>query len=87
VYWGYSLLLKIQFTHRSYCDYGLPVGSIGGSGGGVHACQKINDVTHALSLPRNVNETPWIDVGILFAMLFAFRYAIYLVLVRKTRRV
>ena len=84
VYWGYSLLLKIQFHDRTYYDYGLRSGL--DSGERLPDPVPIRNVTNTLSLPRDVNETMWIEVGILLAMLFTFRIAIYFVLRHKTRK-
>ena len=85
VYWGYSLILKIQFHDRTYYDYGLRDGSLA-SGAPLPDPVPIRNVTSTLALPRDVNETMGIEVGILFAMLITFRTVIYLVLRYKTRK-
>ncbi len=93
---GFSLLDKIEFSHRSFLNCGgAPAANSGGStaasagappaapaGGG---CMRIDDVTAVLGLPRDVNETAWLDAGVMLAYLVFLRLAIYYVLQRRTR--
>lgn len=85
MYWTYSLLVKIEFSDREYVDCNQTISSIRGKVFEDGDCPAVQDVTDALSLPRSVNETPLLEVGVLFGMLVLFRYVVYLVLWRKTR--
>jgi hypothetical protein len=87
VYWGYSLLLKIQFHDKTYVDCGLldPTNQQVQPGQSVR-CEEIQNISETINLPRNADESPWPEIVILLGMLFLFRYSIYLVLRYKTRR-
>eukprot|EP01026_Neomeris_dumetosa_P054849 TRINITY_DN494_c0_g1_i16.p5 TRINITY_DN494_c0_g1~~TRINITY_DN494_c0_g1_i16.p5 ORF type:complete len:189 (-),score=16.39 TRINITY_DN494_c0_g1_i16:483-1049(-) len=79
VYWGYSFLLKLQFNGRTYIDCGE-------LGLERRECEVVDDLSEALVLPRDVNETPFIEIGVLLGMMILLRLAIYFVLNAKTRR-
>ncbi|EFJ49175.1 hypothetical protein VOLCADRAFT_104378 [Volvox carteri f. nagariensis] len=68
LYWGFNLLLKIQFRHVDYFDGGVRVG----------------DVKSALGLPADPNSNVLPDVLVLLAMLVALRALSYIVLRIKT---
>lgn len=79
------MLAKIEFADREIVDCKLtnvsPDDDVETGG----ACLVVQDVTDALSLPRSLGETPWVEVGVLLGMLVILRYVVYLVLWKKTR--
>lgn len=89
-------MLKYQFDGVTYTVCG-PANDSGSSSGSSSSssssgaqsgqCRKISgsELSDELALPRDITETKWLDVGVLLAMLFALRYAVYLVLKYKTR--
>ncbi|KAG2493515.1 hypothetical protein HYH03_008330 [Edaphochlamys debaryana] len=68
VYWGYNLLLKVQFRGNTYLD----------------AAGRAVNVQSALGLPTNPNASPAAEVLVLLAMLAVLRSLTYVVLRRKT---
>lgn len=78
------MLLKIEFGHRTYLNCGDP-SKPSPSGPALHACEPVPDLKAALSLPSGPNDGAGLDVGVLLAMLFALRLAIYIALRRKTK--
>jgi hypothetical protein len=97
VYWGFNLLVKIQFAGSTYiqCGSGSGLGTgaeHGGSSsssstaaGGVQPCHPVTDLQAALQLPTNPNESPALEVGVLLAMLVALRVMVYITLRQKTK--
>eukprot|EP01023_Acetabularia_acetabulum_P064868 TRINITY_DN8514_c1_g1_i1.p1 TRINITY_DN8514_c1_g1~~TRINITY_DN8514_c1_g1_i1.p1 ORF type:complete len:745 (+),score=131.75 TRINITY_DN8514_c1_g1_i1:162-2237(+) len=79
IYWGYSLCVKIQFRDTQFDDCG--------DLGLEKECEPVSDLTDALVLPRDVNETMWIEAGVLLGMLLLLRLAVYYFLNNKTRSV
>ncbi len=80
VYWGYQLLLKVQFGNGpQYSDCG------GVGGAPAAACTPVRDLQAALQLPGSPDDSPWPEVVVLLGMLFVVRAAIYYVLRVKTR--
>jgi hypothetical protein len=86
MYWTYSLVSKIEYHDRTLVDCrdtdSDPTNDVYQQA----QCPEVPDIADALSLPRNVDESPTLEVGVLFAMLLFYRYVIYLVLCRKTRK-
>lgn len=97
VYWGFNLMLKIQFSGSTYIQCGsggagLGTGaehssSGGAAAGGVEACHPVTDLQAALQLPTNPNESPALEVGVLLAMLVVLRVLVYVTLRIKTKSV
>lgn len=95
VYWGFNLLLKIQFRDSTYIQCGGSTGlgtgaegaSSSGSAGGVQPCHPVTDLQAALQLPTNPNESPALEVGVLLGMLFVMRLLVYVTLRHKTKSV
>ncbi|MEW5318870.1 MAG: hypothetical protein WDW38_010054 [Sanguina aurantia] len=75
IYWGWNLLLKIEFRHRAF-----PCSAITGSPPGQTGCQ-VNDA-HVYNL--DLNEPVTKEVMILLAMLIFLRCIIYYALQRAT---
>ncbi|KAG2424300.1 hypothetical protein HYH02_015190 [Chlamydomonas schloesseri] len=75
VYWGYNLLLKIQFGGATYYSSG----SSSGPGG-----QQPVNVQHSLGLPTDPNSSRAPEVLVLLAMLLILRSLTYMVLRHKT---
>eukprot|EP01026_Neomeris_dumetosa_P031549 TRINITY_DN2500_c0_g1_i3.p1 TRINITY_DN2500_c0_g1~~TRINITY_DN2500_c0_g1_i3.p1 ORF type:complete len:686 (+),score=50.56 TRINITY_DN2500_c0_g1_i3:130-2187(+) len=79
VYWGYSFLIKLQFQDKRFTDcgeFGLERSK----------CEEVDDIREALVLPRDIHETPMVEIGVLLGMLIFFRVAVYFVLNTKTRQ-
>jgi hypothetical protein len=94
VYWGYNLLLKIQFSGSTYiqCGTGSGLGtgaehSSSSSAAAVQACHEVTDLQAALQLPTNPNESPALEVCVLLAMLVVLRLLVYVTLRVKTKSV
>lgn len=96
VYWGFNLLLKIQFKGATYISCGGSTGlgtgtehssSSSSAAGGVQACHEVTDLQAALHLPTNPNESPALELGVLFAMLVVLRVLVYITLRLKTKSV
>jgi len=79
VYWGFNLLLKIEFSGREFIncssDKGQPL----------KPCEPVADLQAALSLPTSPNASPALDIGVLFGMLVLLRVCIYIALRKKTK--
>jgi hypothetical protein len=73
LFWGYDLLIKIEFKNRSFKDCTTS------------PCTIITDIKSALRLPVSPNQSVWPEVVVLFGMLLALRVVTYYVLRRKTR--
>lgn len=80
VWWGFSLLLKIEFNGREIVDCGGLSDETE-----VSECEPVSDLADTLNLPSDVNSSTWSDVLALMAMFIAGRMIIYYVLKRKTR--
>lgn len=79
VFYGYNMLMKIEFGDRQYQD-------CGGLGLNTNdTCVPIPDLKDALSLSVNVDESIWMDTIVLVVAFFGLRFALYEVLKRKTR--
>ena len=87
MFWTYSILLKIQFRGRTFFDCGLLDSDASNDNTDRVGCDPVDDLTDTLDFPRNVEESPALEIGVLFAMLISLRYVVYLILVWKTRRV
>ncbi len=72
VYWGFNLLLKIQFAGVTFYTCQGPV------------CQPVPSLQDALILPTDPNEPVYPEVLVLLAMLVILRAAVYVVLRKKT---
>eukprot|EP00803_Ostreobium_quekettii_P010334 evm.model.scf_2037.2 EVM.evm.TU.scf_2037.2 scf_2037:9622-19005(-) len=78
IWWGFSLLNKIEFGGRSFVDCGdLGVAEVDG-------CVPVDDLQDALNLPTDVDKSVWPELVFLFASLVIMRWMIYEVLRRKT---
>jgi hypothetical protein len=85
VYWGYLLLLKVQFGNGpQYSDCGDLGGGAAAAAAGA-PCTPVPDLQAALQLPDNLDASPWLEGLVLLAMLVALRVIIYYVLRAKTR--
>lgn len=88
VYWGFNLLLKVEFAGRALADCG---GGGGGTPGAAAAapllreCRPVADVRGALNLPTDPNESPAVDLLVLFANLIILRLGVYVALRKKTK--
>lgn len=79
IFYGYNMLMKIEFSDRQYQD----CGGLGLDTNGT--CVPIPDLKDALSLSVDVDESIWMDTIIMVVVFFSFRFALYEVLKRKTR--
>lgn len=77
VYWGYNLLLKIEYSGRTFVD-------CGGQSTLTVECVPVPDVSKALNFPTDAEASPWPEVVVLLGMLVLFRVLVYLVLRKKT---
>jgi hypothetical protein len=79
------LSLKIEFHGRTYVDCGRldsdPLNNLQEP-----FCPPARNMRATLNFPRDVDETPLLDVGVLLAMLIGLRYLTFLVLWRKTAK-
>jgi hypothetical protein len=93
VYWGFNLLIKIEFRGSTYiqCGSGTGLGTgseaaaASSSGPAVAPCHPVSDLQAALQLPTNPNESPALEVGVLLAMLLVLRLLVYITLRTKTK--
>jgi hypothetical protein len=97
VYWGFNLLLKIEFANSQYYDCddappgaaGVPPpGAVGAAAKvvpGTPGCEPVPNLRSALQLPVDVNDPVWLDVVVLVAMLVLLRIAVYVTLRKKTK--
>jgi hypothetical protein len=96
VYWGFNLLIKIEFRGSTYIQCGTGTGlgtgaeaaaasSSSSSGATVAPCHPVTDLQAALQLPTNPNESPALEVGVLLAMLVVLRLLVYVTLRTKTK--
>lgn len=81
VYWGYNLLLKIQFGGGGDGALQYYDCSTAGGGGG---CTPVTDLGTALRMPVDPNQSPWLEVVVLIGMMLLLRALTYWVLKRKT---
>lgn len=86
IYWSYSLLAKIQYRDHTYYDCNQQDTNDANDITDLSQCTVVTDVKRALALPRDVNETVALEVGILLAMLVVLRLLVYAVLKYKTRK-
>ncbi|KAF6253780.1 P-loop containing nucleoside triphosphate hydrolase protein, partial [Scenedesmus sp. NREL 46B-D3] len=89
VYWGFNLLLKIEFAGATYYSCGSSgLGTLDGAaaaGPSAEPCQAVSDLQAALQLPTDTNESPALEVGVLLAMLVLLRLMVYHTLRQKTK--
>jgi hypothetical protein len=98
VYFGFNLLLKIQFAGQTYVSCGGGTGGLGsggeagthvavaaGSGHLAQSCAPVTDLQGALQLPTNPNESPALEVCVLLGMLVGLRLLVYICLRAKTK--
>eukprot|EP00803_Ostreobium_quekettii_P006485 evm.model.scf_157.4 EVM.evm.TU.scf_157.4 scf_157:83416-93168(-) len=81
MWWGFSLLNKIEFGDRSFVD----CGGLGEATDGPVQCVPVDSLKEALNLPTDVNDSVWPEVTFLLSLLVVTRAVIYYVLQRKTR--
>lgn len=86
VYWTYSLQLKIQFRGATYYNCRLQDGVDENDILVRSQCDPVDNVSAELGTPRDVTESPLLEIGVLIFMLIALRVLVYLVLWKKTRR-
>ncbi|KAF8055666.1 rca [Scenedesmus sp. PABB004] len=90
VYWGFNLLVKIEFSGATYYACGAG-GGLAGAGGVAHTsesaapCAPLPNLQAALQLPTDPGASPALEIGVLFAMLVLLRTAVYYVLRHKTK--
>lgn len=95
VYWGFNLLLKIEFAGSTYIQCGSATGLGSGAEGtssssntaGVEACHPVTNLQAALQLPTDPNASPVLEVMVLLAMLVVLRLLVYITLRIKTKSV
>lgn len=63
VYWGFNLLLKIEFSGRTFVNCSPPPGAPPGS---LAPCVAVDNIQAALNLPADPNASPALDIGVLF---------------------
>jgi hypothetical protein len=80
VYWGFNLLLKVEFGGRSFVSCTADSGAAG-----VAACAPVEDLQAALHLPSNPNDSAAIDAIVLVANLVLLRLGVYMALRKKTK--
>jgi hypothetical protein len=97
IYWGFNLLIKVEFAGLTYYACGdllsgqTAMDATGGAAPGTRVsadtpgCQPVPDLSRALQLPVDVNESPLLDGMVLLAMLIGARIWIYFTLRRKTK--
>ncbi|GMH34285.1 hypothetical protein BSKO_02119 [Bryopsis sp. KO-2023] len=87
IFYGYNLLMKVEFSGRSFEDCGgLGVDAIDVDPSGDGTCIPVTtSLKEALSLAVDVDQSVLVDVLALLGALFVLRVALYEVLKRKTR--
>jgi hypothetical protein len=84
-----NLLIKIEFSGATYYSCGnTGLGTLDSSAAGgpsASPCTAVPDLQAALQLPTNPNESPALEVGVLFAMLVLLRLMVYYTLRQKTK--
>jgi hypothetical protein len=84
-----NLLLKIEFAGATYYSCGSSgLGTLDASsaaGPSAAPCHSVPDLQAALQLPTNPNESPALEVGVLFGMLVLLRLMVYYTLRQKTK--
>jgi hypothetical protein len=84
-----NLLLKIEFAGATYYSCGSSgLGTLDASsaaGPAAAPCHAVPDLQAALQLPTNPNQSPALEVGVLFAMLVLLRLMVYYTLRQKTK--
>ncbi|WIA20339.1 hypothetical protein OEZ85_006170 [Tetradesmus obliquus] len=87
VYWGFNLLLKIEFAGATYYSCGASGLGSGEAAAGPAAapCHSVPDLQAALQLPTDPNASPALELGVLFGMLVALRLLVYYTLRQKTK--
>lgn len=85
-------VLQIEFSGATYYTCGtLGLGQGGeaaaasSSAAGVNPCAAVPDLQSALQLPVNPNDSPALDLGVLFLMLVVLRLLVYTTLRQKTK--
>ena len=86
IYWTYSLQLKIQFRDATYYNCRLLDGIEENDIAVQSQCAPVRNVSADINTPRDVEDSPWLDIVVLFIMLIVLRVLVYLVLLYKTRR-
>ena len=80
-YWGYRVLMQIEFGNRDFVDCGgvnedqLPR----------EECKPIEDLADKMNMPFDLDGSKWPGVAVIFAMLISLRILTYYVLRVKTR--
>lgn len=82
VYWGFNLLLKIEFAGRPVIDCTPPPGA---PPGGLTPCKRVDNVRAALNLPDDPDASPALDVVVTLATLIVLRVGVYIALRKKTK--
>ncbi|KAI8473752.1 MAG: hypothetical protein J3K34DRAFT_497894 [Monoraphidium minutum] len=88
VYWGFNVLLKVEFGGATYFDCGEADAARAAAAGApaqLRPCAPVADLASALSLPVDPNDSAALDVGVLVATLAALRLLIYVALRKKTK--
>jgi len=105
IYWGFNLLIKIEFANSQYYNCHNAVGEAGKSNStassgvpppgavgaaarvapGTPGCEPVSSLKNALQLPVDPNDSAWLDVVVLVAMLVLLRIAVYVTLRKKTK--
>jgi hypothetical protein len=81
-----NLLIKIEFSGATYYSCGnTGLGTLDSSAPSAAPCTAVTDLQAALQLPTNPNESPALEVGVLFAMLVLLRLMVYYTLRQKTK--
>jgi hypothetical protein len=84
-------VLQIEFSGATYYTCGtLGLGQAGEAAlapaaAGVNPCAAVPDLQSALQLPVNPNDSPALDLGVLFLMLVVLRLLVYTTLRQKTK--
>lgn len=91
VYWGFNIMLKIEFSGVTYYQCGSATGLGGSSSDALAAavaagpCEPVPDLQAALQLPVDPNSSAALDIGVLIAMLVVLRLLVYSTLRQKTK--
>lgn len=87
VYWGFNLMIKIQFSGATFYQCGSTTGlsSSHDPTAAVGPCEPVADLQAALQLPVDPNSSAALDLGVLIAMLLLLRLLVYTTLRQKTK--
>lgn len=93
VYWGFNLLVKVEFAGTTYYQCGDSTGlgsssssALSTSSSSVAPCEAVPDLQAALQLPVDPNSSAALEIGVLFAMLVVLRLLVYSTLRQKTKQ-